>query len=131
MKLAECARCGNCCEKMWFTGTKGKLAQQLKDSAVSDAAKKDAAFILKHWHRVAGGGFNTYFSCDQFNAETRLCEAHDTRPPICSDYPWYGAEPGSKKVKLNRRCSFWHDYPREQWGANVDPLPSPVTIRAS
>ena len=40
--------------------------------------------------------------------------AHDERPPLCSDYPWYGREPGTGEKGLPLRCSFWADYPAER-----------------
>lgn len=48
------------------------------------------------------------WTCLAFDTETRLCTAHDSRPPVCSGYPWYGQEP-KKDTWLHPRCSFQAD----------------------
>lgn len=86
----------------------------------------NADFITEHWHEVTeelDGGRDTYFTCDQFDAETRLCLARDTRPPVCSGYPWYGRGPESGRItKEGSRCSFLLDLPPEDRPTGSRPL---------
>jgi Fe-S-cluster containining protein len=94
------------------------------------------AFIAAHWHEVSEAEAlallpemvddwcGAYYTCDQFDGERSLCMAHDTRPPICSGFPWYGAEPGTKGMinRALRRCGYWADVPRERWPVTVVPM---------
>lgn len=75
--------------------------------------RKNADFITAHWSETGKdeNGAITH-SCDQFNAETRLCEARDERPPVCSGYPWYNREPREGVFwKKGQRCSYLLDLP--------------------
>jgi Fe-S-cluster containining protein len=75
-----------------------------------------AGFAQEHWQvtaeRPAPEGspapVQYLVTCDQFDPETRMCTAHDDRPPICSGYPWYGAEPNPNRA-LDPQCSFIAD----------------------
>ena len=109
--MTECSCCGACCEHIWLNTTKKHLSEQLAVSRViirKTAAWKrcatDAQFILKHWHRKVGAGKGIWW-CDQFNPDTRLCDAHESRPPICSEYPWYGKRPNIL-ANMWERCSY-------------------------
>jgi Fe-S-cluster containining protein len=108
--VTECNRCGDCCEHLRLNFTKRALRRFLAAPHRSDPALDDhaatARFIVEHWHRVAGGGAATIFACDRFDPTTRLCTAHDDRPPICRGYPFYGAPPAVAVVQLSPRCSF-------------------------
>lgn len=103
---------------------------------------QNARFILKHWHRIprdeatrlrtAHGAADPTprghrYRCDAFDPVTRLCGAHDERPPICRNFPWYedGPNASDAPTRLNPRCSYWHDIPRDQWAAGITPLESP------
>src|ERR1035437_5115249 len=143
--MTECAKCGDCCEKIYLTGSHTKKDLQYlyktSDPRIDDNWERwktksgykeaereeriekwvNANFILDHWHRVQGGGTNTGFSCDAFDSVTRLCTAHDERPPICSGFPWYG-KPPNPKTNLHKRCVFWNDVPQEQWPTGVAPI---------
>jgi Fe-S-cluster containining protein len=64
-------------------------------------------------------------TCAKFNTHTRACEAYDERPPICSDYPWYGEEPSTERADnggLTHVCAYQDDVP----GRRVLPI---VSIR--
>jgi Fe-S-cluster containining protein len=149
--MTECGRCGDCCEDIYFNRTKKwarglivsgdprdpeRWQRWLKTWAESgvdmttvhqaDYTRNylDALFIVKHWHggKRAQRGATQHWTCDAFDPETRLCTAHADRPPLCSDYPWYGNEPGSGKKGLPLRCSFWADYTPEQRPAEWVPV---------
>ena len=33
------------------------------------------------------------FECPNFEPTTRMCLSYETRPPVCRNYPFYGADP--------------------------------------
>ena len=105
----------------------------LSNPKSSERMLHNARFILKHWHgiRRTPKGWKTHrsawlFECDAFDKETRQCTAHKDRPPICSDYPWYGGSPEANRLtgepeKL-ASCSYWFDVPkadRPDWATPV------------
>jgi Fe-S-cluster containining protein len=71
-----------------------------------------ADFITKHWHVIAGSDDpaepgHRRLRCDYFDKDTRLCTAHDKRPPVCSGFPWYGKEPTIEAgADLSPACSY-------------------------
>jgi Fe-S-cluster containining protein len=62
-------------------------AADIRQSASTTGAA-DLVFAAAHW--VATGdrqdGMHAY-QCDRFDTVSRLCTAHDERPPICRAYP--------------------------------------------
>jgi Fe-S-cluster containining protein len=56
--------------------------------SASTTRSVDLVFASAHW--VATGetrdGMHAY-QCDRFDTESRLCTAHEERPPICRAYP--------------------------------------------
>lgn len=59
----------------------------------------------------ADGGkpyYRWFYRCPIFDPVARVCTDHANRPPVCSNYPWYGREPESYKG-LPPRCSFVAD----------------------
>jgi Fe-S-cluster containining protein len=136
--MTECNRCGDCCESIWLNTTKTRMRQSMVavdpdiDPDVWIAigwtvesarrARENAKFLLQHWHRSSGGGKNIRWSCDAFNSETRLCEAHDERPAVCRDYPWYGGAPKEGVLNKLPKCSFWADLPIAQRPVGWQPI---------
>lgn len=57
-----------------------------------------------------------FYSCRNFDAETRQCRIYDDRPFACRHYPWYGGDP-QPGAALPHPCSF-----REDIGQTVVPL---------
>lgn len=115
--MTECSRCGDCCENIPLSSTKAHLRVLLADPETSPESAATARFVLEHWHRSGGGGEKTRWSCDRFDPATRLCMAHDDRPPVCSGYPWYDGLHNPATVPLVHmpvRCSFWADVPPER-----------------
>ncbi len=53
-----------------------------------------------------------FYSCDRFDPETRSCTDYENRPPLCRDYPFYGApldDPWNKAKALPETCAFRAD----------------------
>lgn len=150
---AGCARCGSCCENIWCDdyddAVKWSTAalERIPDPATDegwaywqeskpdwgdeqreDAIRKydpdgrqraDADFLAAHW-KVQDNG---RYSCDAFDPVTRLCTAHESRPPVCEDYPWYGEEPSAERgTYMGRECSYLADLPPSERPEGSRPL---------
>lgn len=76
--------------------------------------KKNANFAARNWKLVVETEENGKrffgFACRFFDKTTRMCTAHDKRPPICQGYPFYDQEPTSQ-MRLPAKCSYWADIP--------------------
>lgn len=119
----HCIKCGDCCEITFLSDTKTGLRKKLVEGIYSGKDAISVKFILKNWTRLNKSdhkdrmrellGYdstkNFIYTCNMFNKETRECEAYDLRPPVCSDFPWYGKEPDDGSG-LPLRCSFRPDY---------------------
>jgi Fe-S-cluster containining protein len=59
----------------------------IRQSAATTGAV-DLVFAAEHWTPTGqrAHGMHAY-QCDRFDPTTRLCTAHDERPPICRAYP--------------------------------------------
>ncbi len=81
--------------------------------------RANARFIVDHWHsngQPDSDRRHRLYSCDRFDPQTRLCTAHEDRPPICRGFPYYGRE--TITVDLPEQCSY-----RDDW--------QPVTFKAA
>ncbi len=107
----QCSACGDCCDPVWYPLGPADVRQ----SAATTGAP-DLVFAAAHWHatgELTGDGLHAY-RCDRFDPASRLCTAHDERPPICRGYPWYDEDddpPGRRLVVLPQRCAFRADVP--------------------
>lgn len=149
-----CARCGQCCENItisadgldkWTTGALEGVPDPRTDDGwawwqESGWTDRDRAwrwwnpdgdnrlcadFITAHWKLNDDG--RTY-SCDAFDQVTRLCMAHDERPPVCSGYPWYGTEPDDVHISaLGGQCSYLLDVAPDRRPEGSRPL-IPLTV---
>lgn len=88
-----CVRCGECCDPILLRATKREIR--------ADRSLEGDEFILRHWRRISKdeafhkrpilreshdrGRF--YYTCDQFDQQSRRCLAHAERPPICRAFP--------------------------------------------
>lgn len=132
--LATCNGCGDCCERIglsktvlgsipnwseWYQGWRDWAWCHLLDGEDGGLTNDEqeyianAEFITQHW-RVSGLSSNDgylYLSCDAFDGETRRCTVHDSKPPVCRNFPWYGDEPIAERLDGYPRCSYWHDVP--------------------
>lgn len=157
--MTECARCGDCCEHITFSVWRFKQQDRVRkflaapdpsddhkwetwwkrtgtwdDGSRAHAIDTwyDAHFIAQHWLNLGDDDA----TCDMFDPVSRLCTAHDQRPPVCRDFPWYGAPPKPGATlnpsldggSASLRCSFWVDVPRSEWP--TDAMPTPIKIRS-
>lgn len=81
--LGACTACGDCCDPVWYPLGAGDIRQ----SAATTGAE-DLRFATAHWRATGDRRDDLYaYRCDKFDPTTRLCTAHETRPPICRRYP--------------------------------------------
>jgi len=141
--VTECAKCGDCCDHIYLRPSVAKLLREWgafwrsenpsverlvaagweRDTAeacfVNERLRANSTFVAEHWTVIEDKETGPIHSCDRFDSETRLCMAHDERPPICSGFPWYGEDPAEVARKaadeggvlFSKRCSFVEDVP--------------------
>lgn len=86
--------------------------------------RQDADFIAAHWTPDGDSGCK----CDAFDPATGLCGAHDSRPPVCRNYPWYSGAPCAERAaSLPSHCSYLADVPRAERPEGSRPL-IPLTV---
>lgn len=128
-----CARCGDCCDPVHLAP---RVAARLRAAAERlgdvwtvtdddpDLDDPSLLFAAAHWTEIGpsrDGG--AVYRCAFFDAETRECTAHDKRPPVCRDFPWYGQEPTWWAAEsVHRRCSYLLDLPASDRPADARPL---------
>lgn len=119
---ASCARCGDCCDPVVLTIG---MARAL-DAGHGDEASTE--FARAHWRlrQEQPDPTSRHYTCDRFDPDSRLCTAHEDRPPVCSGFPWYGRVPMAGPL-VNPRCSFQWDLPSHQRPAGAWPL-IPLTV---
>lgn len=110
-----CNACGACCDPVVANFD---LDEEPRTGTDLDAGES-WDFAVEHWTKLGSEGAEVYYRCDAFDPETRLCTAHDDRPPICSGYPWYGRTREVLTVLDVVRiwrfpsCEFYADLPPE------------------
>lgn len=78
-----CTACGDCCDPIWYP----LGAADIRQSASTTGAE-DLVFAAAHWTPTGARQDAMHaYQCDHFDPESRLCTAHDERPPICRAYP--------------------------------------------
>jgi Putative zinc- or iron-chelating domain len=131
LMTAGCARCGSCCDPVIleadiFLGCGQRARPQ-------ETASRNDRFIAEHWHPLSAwtdddGTSVLALRCDMFDPESRACTAYESRPPVCSRFPWYGDTPSAGRAAgLLPHCSYLADLPPDQRKPDSRPL-IPVTV---
>jgi Fe-S-cluster containining protein len=81
--VGACSGCGDCCDPIWYPLGPGDVRQ-----SAGTTGSADLRFAVAHWTATGErrDGMHAY-RCDRFDERSRLCTAHDERPPICRAYP--------------------------------------------
>lgn len=125
--MTDCARCGDCCETIWLSRADREVIEDAIVHPEFDPTDRErfanSGFLVEHWaevERIPSTGATRYV-CSAFDPVTRMCTAHEDRPPVCRDFPWYSSGPHADK-SLSPRCSFWAEVPPADRPAGVRPL---------
>ena len=115
--MTECNGCGDCCRVIGAPVTKRRMRER---------SVYDSEFLLQHWHRVsrpearrrnphiqADTPGHFYYECDMFDPDTNSCTAHESKPRVCTGFPWYGGEANTTAIGGLPACSFWADVSAE------------------
>ena len=133
--MTKCNGCGGCCDPVVASMTHDDLRRILPIQLDAEQAE-NRQFMLNHLtpisrgeglrrapHLTQGGitfafvagrpveVFSVFYECDFYDRETRSCQAYDARPPMCSQYPWYGGRP-DPSAALPGPCEFHLDVGR-------------------
>lgn len=109
---------------------RGGWTDEMREMAIArwqpgSPTRQNAEFMAEHWtEEWTDADGSRVVTCSAYDPDTRLCTAHENRPPICSDYPWYG-EPPKRKRALEKvadlgpggarlGCSYIGDLPPEE-----------------
>lgn len=112
-----------------FLGCTGRARSQ-------ELASDNDRFIAQHWHPLSAwtdddGTSVLSVRCDMFDQGTRTCTAYNSRPPVCSRFPWYGDGPSAERAApLPPQCSFLADVPPGQRPPDSRPLIPLAAIHA-
>ena len=111
--MTECAKCGVCCIDISIKQGPEHIKAVLDHPGfdMNDPRSKDYIFIDKYWTYDGPDSRNGHqYQCTKFNHATRLCEAHDERPLVCSRFPYYDKEPQPSDAEwLPPQCSYTAD----------------------
>ena len=81
-RYGKCARCGDCCTKIYICQRK----ETVKTAEKFEKLKKLHPFYT--WLEVIGEDENgLIFKCRNFDCEKHICKIHKIRPSICRRYP--------------------------------------------
>lgn len=122
----DCGGCGACCDPVWLAMDPLEVARCLALDAAgrrfsTREGEVNVRFIAEHMTPLvpqpesyydgepAATSGHTAWRCDKYDPVSRLCTAHDDRPPICRGYPWYGDEPRGNATAVLPGCSHLWD----------------------
>jgi Fe-S-cluster containining protein len=124
-----CSRCGDCCDQIWLpaakiTSIRAAIDAGDPESRISADMRADCEFIETHWtvEERSLDGQDLRYVCDRFDAEARLCTAYEQRPPVCTNFPYYGRTAIPAPDRLPSRCSFAFDVAPELRRSDARPL---------
>lgn len=135
MTSLGCAACGGCCDPVHLSESSRLNIERLAAldlAELNEPTRADVEFTAEHWteiRRDPDGG--AAYSCDRYDPNTRLCTAHDDRPPVCRNYPFYGRPGDPSSLGLTPGggpdCSYWLDVPAADRPDKTRPL-IPLTV---
>lgn len=138
-----CNMCGKCCEAITLNIAPEELANHRKRNPKEDGTEGDYAFASIHFHpisneeafkrnsvhrlHVESGMFNGihFYECDMYDQETHKCTAHESRPNVCRNYPYYGRDLSYGEWFYDPDCPYIDDAPpttKQRWMAIKEEL---------
>ena len=123
--MTECNRCGDCCRAVGLLWSQEfvrdhpelfaeRFRRWVVEELVPIPARPRLFELLPAIRRLeeedpAGLVARHFLECTNFDAQSNLCRAHDTRPDTCAGFPWYGEAPRFDLLRPYPRCSFHAD----------------------
>lgn len=136
-KQASCSMCGKCCEAIRLPMSHEKFSPDYTEVLYVDkefmfdnfvpmsqeeALSINPQLLMGKVHPDGkyeeSPGF--YYSCKMYDKETKKCNAHDLRPKVCREFPWYGNSINNHSLGMHLSCSYWQDVPVEYWASGVN-----------
>lgn len=131
--MTECNGCGQCCEvvALSYRQTQADILK-LRGEIPEDEAKWAKECLVPMSRRVvkelqpdllhlmvppphmvnarlrAGTVIPFYYSCKNWDSETKMCTDYENRPNLCKGFPWFDGRPSPHKY-LPPQCSFRAD----------------------
>lgn len=132
-----CANCGSCCNPVRLDVENRDGMDQWRrylDAGGDELPTPgtDAEFVMEHLTEIARNDNGATYSCDRYDPVHSRCTAHEDRPKMCRDFPWYnGSDPDTLRKDapiLYRSCSYLLDVPPVDRGPDARPL-IPISIK--
>lgn len=131
--MTTCAGCGDCCNPVIIEAdVYFRCGERARSEELPSGNDR---FITQHWRPISAwtaedGTWCISARCDMFDPDSLACTAYDSRPPVCSGFPWYGDRPGPARAEgLLPHCSYLADLPPGQRPQEARPL-IPLTVTA-
>lgn len=124
--------CGACCDPVVLPYSRDEIARTLPGEVLEPADRAHVLTNLVPMRRRDGMqrasylsagvtvmgrpgspestvlAWSFFYTCRLYDAETARCTAYEDRPPMCSQYPWYGDPPDTAKA-LPTECVYRED----------------------
>jgi len=109
------ADCGACCINI--VSAHPSRFEEYIDMTGDDLEKyavniKTANFVYDNWTVTKVRKDEATYECLAYDRLTRSCTAHDSRPPVCSEYPWYDKNPDKNSASgksMHNLCGYMED----------------------
>lgn len=76
---------GSCCERLFYPRTPEGLKQDYEDKHKRD---EDIVEIYHMLELLELDGIGGWYTCLNWDKESKLCKIYDERPQMCRDYPY-------------------------------------------
>lgn len=104
----QCNRCGACCEDVQLRHSPEKLAEYAKNNGPETEVGMVARMLIwvNQYHtNFKGNKWNVHhYRCKNFSRDENglgVCGIHETRPLMCSQYPYYFGRVGFPPTPVN------------------------------
>ncbi len=99
-RYGKCARCGDCCSKIYVNHKKGII----KDEEIFLRLKKLHPFYT-FLEIIDKDNNGLVFKCNKFDKKKNICTIHKFRPTICRRYP--SEEILKMHGVMSEKCGFY------------------------
>lgn len=81
---------GSCCERFFISSSPAELNERASknDPTVDIDIQQIAAMVIPIEEAKGEGVPGYWYTCKNWDTETRLCTIYETRPQMCRDFPY-------------------------------------------